>query len=293
MGRRAPDRRHPDGPPARAGRRASATGASIASVGVDSWGVDYALLDRDGRLVEEPVCYRDSRTAGAMDRGVRARAARRDLRAHGHPVPAVQHALPVVGARARRPAGQARHLLLMPDFCHHHLCGSLVSERTNASTTQLLDARTGRWDDELFARLGLPRDLMPEIVDAGDRHRHAVAASSAAMPGDRPCAVVAPGHPRHGERRRGHAARARLGLHLVRHLVAGRRRARRAAAVGRRPARGPHERGRRRRHRAPADQRHGAVAARVVPARVGGRRPAAADLTRCWRLSAGSRSLQA
>jgi rhamnulokinase len=61
----------------------------------------------------------------------------------------------------------AARLLLIPDLCHHLLCGSLVTEVTNASTTGLLAAHTGTWDDELFVRLGLPRPLMPDIVPAG------------------------------------------------------------------------------------------------------------------------------
>jgi len=171
---------------------AASRGAAIASVGVDSWGVDYALLDGDGRLVEEPVCYRDGRTSGVMDETfaimpraeIFARTGTQfmplntiyQLRAH------VRDGLP----------DRARHLLLMPDFCHHHLCGSLVSERTNASTTQLLDARTGHWDGELFARLGLPIGLMPGIVDAGTVVG-TLRRQFCPGPGIAPVPVVAPG----------------------------------------------------------------------------------------------------
>jgi rhamnulokinase len=66
------------------------------------------------------------------------------------------------------PSAAAR-LLLIPDLCHHLLCGSLLTEITNASTTGLLAASAGTWDDELFVRLGLPRPLMPEIVAAGSQ----------------------------------------------------------------------------------------------------------------------------
>jgi rhamnulokinase len=86
---------------------------------------------------------------------------------------------------------RARHLLLIPDFCHHHLCGTLASERTDASTTQLLDARSGAWDEELFARLGLPRGLMPDIVDAGAALGTLRADLCAAL-GITPVPVVAP-----------------------------------------------------------------------------------------------------
>ena len=146
---------------------ARGAGAPLASIGVDSWGVDYALVDAAGRLVEEPVCYRDERTNGAMDQ-VFAIVPRREIFEHTgiqfHPF----NTLYQLWAHARAGVPErAAHLLLIPDFCHHLLCGSLMSERTNASTTQLLEVRTGRWDDELFGRLGLPRRLMPEIVAAG------------------------------------------------------------------------------------------------------------------------------
>jgi rhamnulokinase len=151
----------------RARDAARGTGLPLASIGVDSWGVDYALVDAVGRLVEEPVCYRDERTDGAMDQ-VFATVSRREIFERTGIQFHQFNTLYQLWAHTRdgMPDGAA-HLLLMPDFCHHLLCGSVVSERTNASTTQLLDARTGQWDDALFGRLGLPRRLMPEIVAAG------------------------------------------------------------------------------------------------------------------------------
>ena len=146
---------------------AARAGEPIASVGVDSWGVDYALLDEHGLLVEEPICYRDDRTAGAMDRAFAAMP-RDEIYARTGIQFLPFNTLFQLWAHVRDGlSDRARHLLLIPDFCHHLLCGSLVSERTNASTTQLLDAGTGRWDDQLFDRLSLPRRLMPEVVDAG------------------------------------------------------------------------------------------------------------------------------
>ena len=146
---------------------AASLGAPLVSVGVDSWGVDYALVDADGGLVEDPICYRDPRTDSAMDEvfAVVPRAeifARTGIQFHQF------NTLYQLWAHVRDGLPpRAAHLLLTPDYCHHALCGSLVSERTNASTTQLLHAATGTWDDELFARLRLPRHLMPGIVDAG------------------------------------------------------------------------------------------------------------------------------
>ncbi|HEY7515739.1 MAG TPA: rhamnulokinase family protein [Vicinamibacteria bacterium] len=142
-------------------------GGRLESVGVDSWAVDYGILDSEGRLLEEPIAYRDERTNGVMER-VFARVPREEVFARTGIQFLQLNTLYQLFAHARSglPRGAAR-LLLIPDLCHQHLCGSLVSEATNASTTQLVDARTGGWDDALFSRLDLPRGLMPEIVPAG------------------------------------------------------------------------------------------------------------------------------
>jgi rhamnulokinase len=142
-------------------------GGRLRSVGVDSWGVDYGLIDRDGELVEEPVCYRDARTEGVMD-AVFARVPRSEIFARtGIQFMALNTLYQLAAhASAGLPADAAK-LLMIPDLCHLRLCGSLTGEHTNASTTQLLDARTRRWDDVLFERLALPRALMPELVETG------------------------------------------------------------------------------------------------------------------------------
>jgi rhamnulokinase len=139
----------------------------LATIGVDSWAVDYGLIDGEGRLLEEPICYRDTRTDGELAR-VTARVPRREIFERTGIQFLKLNTLYQLAAHARAgiPAA-AERLLLIPDLCHHFLCGSTVSELTNASTTQLLNARTGRWDDELLSRLGLPRRLLPELVPAG------------------------------------------------------------------------------------------------------------------------------
>jgi rhamnulokinase len=128
--------------------------------------VDYTLLDGEGRLVEDPVCYRDDRTDGVMDR-VFALVPREEIFARTGIQSLQLNTLYQLYAHVHEglPPRAAR-LLLIPDYCHHLLCGAEVSERTDASTTQLL-AASGRWDDGLFERLGLPRHLMPDLVTAG------------------------------------------------------------------------------------------------------------------------------
>jgi rhamnulokinase len=149
--------------------RDSATGDThvLDSVGVDSWAVDYGLIDAEGRLLEDPICYRDERTAGVLEM-VLSRMPREALFARTGIQFLPLNTLYQLVAHVRDGLNpDAAHLLLIPDLCHHFLCGSLVSERTNASTTQLIDVRTGTWDERLFTTFGLPRALMPDLVDAG------------------------------------------------------------------------------------------------------------------------------
>ena len=148
--------------------RAREAGAGrLESAGVCSWGVDYGLVDETGRLVEDPIAYRDHRTDGAIER-VTGRVPRGEIFARTGLQFLQFNTLFQLDAhvRAGLPA-DARRLLMIPDLVHHALCGSLSGEYTNASTTQLLDVRTRAWADELFARLELPRALMPELVEPG------------------------------------------------------------------------------------------------------------------------------
>jgi len=139
----------------------------IASIGVDSWAVDYGLL-REGRLLGIPFHYRDERTEKGVA-AVHARLGRAELFARN----GLQF-LPFTTAYqlAAEPAdvlGIADTLLLMPDLLAFWLTGARRAEVTNASTTGLLDARTRAWDDDLIARLGPPRALLPELIAPGER----------------------------------------------------------------------------------------------------------------------------
>jgi rhamnulokinase len=144
------------------------TGERVHSLGVDSWAVDYALFDANGRLVEQPVCYRDSRTAAMNE--VFGVVPREEVFARTGIQFLAFNTLFQLFAHAREglPATASR-LLMIPDALHFRLTGVGCGERTNASTTQLLNAATGEWDTELFQRLRLPRGLMPEVRPAGTR----------------------------------------------------------------------------------------------------------------------------
>jgi rhamnulokinase len=141
--------------------------SELESVGVCSWGVDYGIVDDAGRLLEDPIAYRDHRTDGAMARFFE-RVPRSEIFARTGLQFLQFNTLFQLDAhvRAGLPEG-ARLVLMIPDLVHHALCGSTSGEYTNASTTQLLDVRTRGWADALFARLELPRALMPELVEPG------------------------------------------------------------------------------------------------------------------------------
>lgn len=150
-----------------AGGRACQLGRPIKSIGVDSWGVDYGFVDSKGELLEDPICYRDERTNGMME-NVFARMPRDEVFDRTGIQFLVFNTLFQLKAHVESgvPENAAR-LLLIPDLINLFLTGRAVTEFTNATTTQLIDARRGFWDSGLIELLGLSRDIFAEIVPAG------------------------------------------------------------------------------------------------------------------------------
>lgn len=149
-----------------AGERARALGRSIRSIGVDSWGVDYGLIDAAGNLIEEPICYRDGRTQGIIEQ-VLAVVSRAEIYQRTG-IQFVQiNTLFQLFAQAQSGIPDSARLLQIPDLINFFLSGKAVTEYTNATTTQLIRAQTGVWDRELIARLNFPPGLFAEIVPAG------------------------------------------------------------------------------------------------------------------------------
>jgi rhamnulokinase len=136
------------------------------SIGIDSWAVDYGLLDASGALIGNPVHYRDGRTDGVMARVVDSIGADALYDVSGLqflPFNTVYQLL------ASALPAQARTLLMIPDLLAYWLTGSAGAETTNASTTGLYDVRAGGWADPLISRLGLPRELFPPLRPPGSR----------------------------------------------------------------------------------------------------------------------------
>ncbi|WP_067137216.1 rhamnulokinase [Microtetraspora malaysiensis] len=138
----------------------------VASIGVDSWAVDYALL-RGGRVLGEPFHYRDERNEAAVE-AVHARVPFAELyRRNGLQFLPFTTVYQLAAERTGGCLGLADSLLLIPDLVGFQLTGAKVAERTNASTTGLLDVETGGWDRELVERLGLEASVLPRLVSPG------------------------------------------------------------------------------------------------------------------------------
>ena len=177
--RHAP-RRHPDGSlrwewdtlvaEARRGLALAAERGNLASIGIDTWGLDYGLLDRSGRLVAPPHSYRDPR----LDRW--EVVAERIGRRHIYDITGIQlmagNSLFQLAAHDRRELSRARHFLMLPELLLHELCGVVLAERTSAGTTSLVDLGTGTWSEELIDAIDADRSWFPEIHNAGELVGH-------------------------------------------------------------------------------------------------------------------------
>jgi rhamnulokinase len=152
------------------GLRAAAREAGpIDAVAVDSWAIDFGLIDRKGRLLQNPTHYRDGRRARAVETVLECVPARELYERTGIqliPINTVFElaAMAVDGDPALT---AAETLLLVPDLMHYWLCGVQTSELTNATTTQCFDPRRGTWADDLLDRLDVPTGLLPDVVEPG------------------------------------------------------------------------------------------------------------------------------
>jgi rhamnulokinase len=150
-----------------AGAAASRTG--LESAAVDTWGVDFALLAADGSVLGLPFAYRDARTDGAMDAFFEIVPRERVYELTGIQFMQFNTLFQLFAMkRGRSPVLDAAHaLLFMPDLFNYLLAGARKTDFTFATTSQLFNPRTRAWEEELFAALDVPIDLMQEIVEPG------------------------------------------------------------------------------------------------------------------------------
>ncbi|MEW6127545.1 MAG: rhamnulokinase family protein [Acidobacteriota bacterium] len=150
-----------------ASQRAQTLRRPVESIGVDSWAVDYGLIDDAGNLIEDPVGYRDGRTEGMMSR-VFERMPQEEIFARtGIQFLNLNTLYQLFAHTQSGISDRAQHLLLIPDLINFLLTGKIINEYTNATTTQLVNAETGKWDEEIIDRLNLPEQLFNEIIPAG------------------------------------------------------------------------------------------------------------------------------
>ncbi len=142
-------------------------GENLASIGVDTWGVDFGLLDGQGRLLGEPYHYRDSRTNGVLEKAF-AFAPRQEIyQRTGIQFMQINSLYQLFTMAGKPELEAAQTLLFMPDLFNYWLCGTKANEYTIASTSQCLDAVQRGWAFDLLDKMGIPGRMFGEIVPAG------------------------------------------------------------------------------------------------------------------------------
>jgi len=141
----------------------------LAGIGVDAWGVDYALLGENGQLLENPYHYRDRRTAGVMEQVLEKVDKEKIYTATGIQFMPINTLYQLFAARQHTPKllDAARYLLTIPDLFNYWLSGTAVCEFTNATTTQMVDPVKRTWATALIRSLELPTHLLAPIVEPG------------------------------------------------------------------------------------------------------------------------------
>lgn len=148
-------------------RKAAAKGYPVESIGIDTWGVDFGLIDRDGELIGNPVCYRDARTEGMTDRLFSILDPTEHYAVTGIQVMEINTLAQLLSLKGSAQLESAAHLLFMPDLFSYFLTGNINNEYCIASTSELLDAKRRDWSMETIRALGLPEHIFGDIVMPG------------------------------------------------------------------------------------------------------------------------------
>ena len=173
-----------------------ARGHEIASIGTDTWGVDFGLLDADGCLLESPVHYRDRRTVGMSSTAFQKISRDTLYRITGNQIMEINTVFQLLALRQQRPEllARAKTLLLMPDLLNYFLSGEKKTEYSIATTTQMLDARSRTWSHEVLDALELPAQMLTEIVPTATPIGRMTEELSAELGMNRPDIIAVAGH---------------------------------------------------------------------------------------------------
>lgn len=142
---------------------------SLTGIGVDTWGVDFALVAASGEVIENPRCYRDARTNGMLERTFAVVPKEDIFRSTGIQFMQINslfqlHAIQLAGGARLRSAAR---LLFMPDLLNYWLCGEMRNEVTIASTSQIYNPTTCQWERSLLERLNIPAQILGDVVQSG------------------------------------------------------------------------------------------------------------------------------
>lgn len=147
----------------------------IISIGIDSWGVDFALVDKNGNIIGDTVCYRDNRTEGMMENVFSIISPSEHYSKTGIQQMSINTLFQLYSLKknVNKESGidifKDARLLFTPDYYAYKLCGVMANEYTIASTSELLDANTRNWDFELIDKLGLPKNILGDIIQPGTK----------------------------------------------------------------------------------------------------------------------------
>jgi sugar (pentulose or hexulose) kinase len=144
-------------------------GGDVAGIGVDSWGVDFGLIGKDGKLLEKPYHYRDGRTQGMIEKACDLMGKRALYDNSGIQFMPFNSVYQLLAMRlAKSPVlDKADKLIFIADLVSYELCGQVFAEYSLASTSQMMDMRTGQWSQAILKGLELPGRLLPKVVPTG------------------------------------------------------------------------------------------------------------------------------
>lgn len=149
--------------------KAVLAGYHIKSIGIDTWGVDFGLIDRNGNLLSNPYCYRDPATLSYPEEFFKTTDRAEHYAVNGTQVMPINTLFRLMAIRDNSPwlLDAAEHLLFTPDLFSFFLTGVAVNEYCIASTSELMNASTHSWDWELIDKLGFPKRIFGNIVEPG------------------------------------------------------------------------------------------------------------------------------
>lgn len=139
------------------------------AIGIDTWGVDFGLLDKEGKLLGNPLHYRDENTMGIIEEAEKVVPKAEIYERTGIQFARYNSLFQLYSLATKRPdiLERAEKMLFIPDLMAYFLTGEMKAEFTIASTSQMLDAKTQAWDDELLEKLSIPKKILPEIIPCG------------------------------------------------------------------------------------------------------------------------------